>query len=144
MEARRFSPSWTVEDHLACFIIKDSNRQALAHVYYEEGPGRQAGMARRVIERQLQAQGIRRTRYAEVMAQARAYLAEHQGLFDQATERVQRNPTLRAMAERESVDANASGASRAWWNALFPRQVAPKRALKTLENLQLKGDFRVC
>jgi hypothetical protein len=109
MEARRFSPSWTVEDHLACFIIKDSNRQALAHVYYEEGPGRQAGMARRVIERQLQAQGIRRTRYAEVMAQARAYLAEHQGLFDQATERVQRNPTLRAMAEREE-----RGRERQW------------------------------
>jgi hypothetical protein len=42
MEARRFPPSWTVEDHLACFIIKDSNRQALAHVYYEEEPGRQA------------------------------------------------------------------------------------------------------
>ena len=39
---RYFPPPWIVEDHLACFIIKDSNGQALAYVYYEEEPGQQA------------------------------------------------------------------------------------------------------
>ena len=33
---RRFPPPWTVEDHLACFIIKDRTGQALAHIYYED------------------------------------------------------------------------------------------------------------
>jgi hypothetical protein len=42
MTQRRFPPPWIVEDHLACFIIKDSDGQALAYVYYEEEPGRQA------------------------------------------------------------------------------------------------------
>ena len=36
MTKRRFPPPWTVEDHLACFIVKDSTGQALAHIYYED------------------------------------------------------------------------------------------------------------
>ncbi len=39
---RRFPPPWTVEDHLACFIVKDSTGQALAHIYYEDEPGRRS------------------------------------------------------------------------------------------------------
>jgi len=39
MTARRFPPPWTAEDHLACFIVKDSTGQALAHIYYEVEPG---------------------------------------------------------------------------------------------------------
>jgi hypothetical protein len=39
---RRFPPPWTAEDHLACFIIKDSTGQALAHIYYEDEPGRRS------------------------------------------------------------------------------------------------------
>jgi hypothetical protein len=35
MPARRFPPPWSAEDHLACFIVKDSTGQALAHIYYE-------------------------------------------------------------------------------------------------------------
>jgi hypothetical protein len=35
MTKRHFSAPWIVEDHLACFIIKDSNGQALGYVYYE-------------------------------------------------------------------------------------------------------------
>ena len=42
MTQRHFTPPWIVEDHLACFIIKDNNGQALAYVYYEEEPGQQA------------------------------------------------------------------------------------------------------
>ena len=41
--SRRFPPPWIVEDHLACFIIKDSNGRAIAYVYNKEEPGRQAG-----------------------------------------------------------------------------------------------------
>ena len=33
---RRFPPPWIVEDHLACFIVKDRIGQALAHIYYED------------------------------------------------------------------------------------------------------------
>jgi len=32
----RFPPPWIVEDHLACFIVKDRTGQALAHIYYED------------------------------------------------------------------------------------------------------------
>jgi hypothetical protein len=39
---RHFPPPWTAEDHLACFIVKDSTGQALAHIYYEVEPGRRA------------------------------------------------------------------------------------------------------
>jgi hypothetical protein len=35
MTARRFPPPWTVEELDACFIVKDSNEQALGYVYYE-------------------------------------------------------------------------------------------------------------
>ena len=33
---RRLPPPWTVEDHLACFIVKDRTGQALAHIYYDD------------------------------------------------------------------------------------------------------------
>jgi hypothetical protein len=49
MTARRFLPPWTVEDHLACFIVKDSTGQALAHIYYENEPGRRS--AAKLLER---------------------------------------------------------------------------------------------
>jgi hypothetical protein len=40
--ARRFPSPWTVEDHLACFIVHDANGQALAYVYFEDEPGRRS------------------------------------------------------------------------------------------------------
>jgi hypothetical protein len=41
--SRRFPAPWTVEDHNdACFIVKDRGGHALAFVYYEDEPGRQA------------------------------------------------------------------------------------------------------
>ena len=34
--SRRIPPPWTIEEtNAACFIVKDHNGQALAHVYYE-------------------------------------------------------------------------------------------------------------
>jgi len=33
---RRFPPSWTVEETDACYIVRDANGQALAHVYYKQ------------------------------------------------------------------------------------------------------------
>jgi len=42
MKPRRFTPPWTVEKTLACFIVKDHHGQKLAYVYYEEEPGRQS------------------------------------------------------------------------------------------------------
>ena len=40
--ARRFPPPWIIEEANACFIVRDRNGQALAYVYFEEEPGRQA------------------------------------------------------------------------------------------------------
>ena len=41
MPARRFPPPWSIEElNDACFIVKDSNGQQLAYVYFEEEPGR--------------------------------------------------------------------------------------------------------
>ena len=59
-------------------------------------------MARRVIERQWRAQGLRIRRYADIIEQARDCLAEHEEeLLAQAAEVVQRNPKLRKMVEVE-------------------------------------------
>jgi hypothetical protein len=33
--ARRFPPSWSVEEREECFIVRDANGQALAYVYFE-------------------------------------------------------------------------------------------------------------
>lgn len=37
---RRFPSPWTVEDTASCFVVRDNEGQALAHVYYEGEPGR--------------------------------------------------------------------------------------------------------
>jgi hypothetical protein len=37
---RRFPPPWTVEELEACFVVRDSNGQQLAYVYFEDEPGR--------------------------------------------------------------------------------------------------------
>jgi hypothetical protein len=39
---RRFPPPWTVEELVACFIVRDANGQALGYVYFEDEPGRRA------------------------------------------------------------------------------------------------------
>jgi hypothetical protein len=39
---RRFPPPWSVEEMAACFIVRDSNGQALAYVYCEDEPGRRS------------------------------------------------------------------------------------------------------
>jgi hypothetical protein len=43
---RRFPPPWSVEENDVCFIVKDANGQALAYVYFEEGPGRRSAANR--------------------------------------------------------------------------------------------------
>jgi hypothetical protein len=61
-------------------------------------------MARREVERQLRAQGLRPVHvpYVRILALMQAYKAAHQEeLLAQAMERVSRDPKLRAMAERE-------------------------------------------
>ena len=39
---RRFTPPWSVEETMACFVVKDHRGQKLAYVYFEEEPGRQS------------------------------------------------------------------------------------------------------
>jgi len=42
MTQRRFPPPWSVEEQEACFVVRDHDGQALACVYFEDEPGRQA------------------------------------------------------------------------------------------------------
>ena len=43
-ERRRFPPPWSIEETAACFIVKDSDGQPLAYVYFEDEPGRQSAV----------------------------------------------------------------------------------------------------
>ena len=39
MTSRRFSSPWDIEEHnRSCFVVRDNNGQALAHVYFETEP----------------------------------------------------------------------------------------------------------
>ena len=40
METRHFPPPWSAEETEACYIVRDTNGQALAYVYFEQEPGR--------------------------------------------------------------------------------------------------------
>jgi hypothetical protein len=42
LSQRRFPPPWTVEEQEACFVVRDANGQQLAHVYFEDEPGRRS------------------------------------------------------------------------------------------------------
>ncbi len=40
---RRFPPPWTIDEaNDACFIVRDSTRQALGYFYFEDEPGRRS------------------------------------------------------------------------------------------------------
>jgi hypothetical protein len=58
-------------------------------------------LARKEIERQWRARGLRIQRYATIIAEAQSYLLEHPELFEQALERVRKSPWHSMMAERE-------------------------------------------
>jgi len=58
-------------------------------------------LARKEIERQWRAKGLRITRYSIIVAQAQTYLLNHPELFEQALARVRASPWHSAMAERE-------------------------------------------
>jgi hypothetical protein len=42
MPPRRFPPPWSVEEHGACFFVRDHDGQALAYVYFEDESGRRS------------------------------------------------------------------------------------------------------
>jgi hypothetical protein len=37
-EPRHFPPPWSVEELDSCFVVKDTNGQALAYTYFEKEP----------------------------------------------------------------------------------------------------------
>jgi hypothetical protein len=40
--ARRFPPPWSLEELDSCFAVKDSTRQKLAYVHFEDDPERRS------------------------------------------------------------------------------------------------------
>jgi hypothetical protein len=43
VQPRRFPPPWSIEElNDTCFIVRDSNGQKLANVYFEDEPGRRS------------------------------------------------------------------------------------------------------
>jgi hypothetical protein len=75
MPELRFPPPWSVEETPACFVERDHDRQALAHVYCEDEPGAaqcgEAAHARRGAEDRRQ-----RGQVAGVAAWAKVRLGE--------------------------------------------------------------------
>jgi hypothetical protein len=50
LASRRFPPPWTVEElNAACFVVRDSNGQQFAYIYFEDEPGRRS--AAKLLER---------------------------------------------------------------------------------------------
>jgi len=45
-ETRRFPAPWSIEETIPCFIVRDSNGQAIAYVYCEDEPQRQLSTKR--------------------------------------------------------------------------------------------------
>jgi hypothetical protein len=41
-QRRRFPIPWSVDEHEACYIVRDGSGQALAYLYFEDEPGRRA------------------------------------------------------------------------------------------------------
>jgi len=41
-QTRRFPPPWSVEEQVACFVVRDRDGQQLAYVYFEDEPGRRS------------------------------------------------------------------------------------------------------
>jgi hypothetical protein len=39
---RHFPPPWTVEEDVACFVVRDRTGQALGYFYFEDEPGRRS------------------------------------------------------------------------------------------------------
>jgi hypothetical protein len=47
-ELRRFPPPWSVDEQEACFTVRDATGQALAYVYFEDEPLRDAAHAKEI------------------------------------------------------------------------------------------------
>ena len=42
MPPRSFPPPWSIEEGIACFFVRDNDKQALSYVYFEGEPGRRS------------------------------------------------------------------------------------------------------
>ncbi|HXX52060.1 MAG TPA: hypothetical protein VEI98_12355 [Xanthobacteraceae bacterium] len=51
LDHHRFPPPWAIEETGACFLVRDRNGQAIAHVYCEDNPT--ANLLKREEARQI-------------------------------------------------------------------------------------------
>jgi hypothetical protein len=99
-------------------------------------------LARRIVERQLQAEGalIPHVPYAKVRELAQAYLETHPELLDEAAQIVRTHPKLSKMAdieerERQRQERKLRKQLGRYGVLDRPVQITPKRPLKRLKNI---------
>jgi len=111
MTARRFPPPWSVEETDACFIVRDHNGQALAHVYFEES--RAGGLLVTDVDPAAPSRAPYPARSVASTAAAAAAAASYQTSYQQA------HPATAATTTSATTNCTAAAPAAAYVAAAY-------------------------
>jgi hypothetical protein len=67
LDRRRFPPPWTIDEQRLCFVVRDQNGEAVAHLYFDDDSSRRSAgkllprdRARRLATRIMKLPELRR------------------------------------------------------------------------------------